>query len=68
MKALKAFIKPFEAPQSVKVKSYVNFLSSFGIRTEKVKAGRENEGEQASDSVNPSFSLENWENVSVEHE
>ena len=59
MKALKAFIKPFEAPQSVKVKSYVNFLSSFGIRTEKVKAGRENEGEQASDSVNPSFSLEN---------
>ena len=29
MKALKAFIKPFEAPQrNVKIKIYVSFLSS----------------------------------------
>ena len=32
MKALKAFIKPFEVPQgSVKIKTYVNFLSSSRI-------------------------------------
>ena len=30
MKAFKAFIKPFEAPQrSVKIKIYVNFFSSY---------------------------------------
>ena len=38
MKAFKAFIKPFEAPQrSVKIKIYLNFLSSSGIGTGRVK-------------------------------
>ena len=37
MKAFKAFIKPFEAPQrNVKIKIYVNFLSSPGIGTGRV--------------------------------
>ena len=38
MKALKAFIKPFEAPQrSAKIQTYVNFFSSSRIGTRKVK-------------------------------
>ena len=38
MKTFKALIKPFEASQrSVKVTSYFNFLSSFGIQTGWVK-------------------------------
>ena len=38
MQAFKAFIKSFEAPhRSVKIKIYVNFLSSSGIRTGRVK-------------------------------
>ena len=38
MKASKAFIKPFEAPQrSVKIKILLNFFSSFGIGTGRVK-------------------------------
>ena len=37
MKAFKAFIKTFEAPQRrVKIKIYVKLLSSFGIGREKV--------------------------------
>ena len=37
MKAFKAFIKPFEAPQrSVKIKIQVKFVSSSGIETGKV--------------------------------
>ena len=37
MKAFKAFIKPFEAPQRrVKIKIYDNFLSSSGIGTGRV--------------------------------
>ena len=37
MKAFKAFIKPFEAPQrSVKIKIQVKFVSSSGIGTGKV--------------------------------
>ena len=39
MKAFKAIIKSFEAPQrSMKIKLCVNFLSSSGIRTGRVKA------------------------------
>ena len=39
MKALKAFIKPFEAPQrSVKIKASLNFFSSSGIGKGRVKA------------------------------
>ena len=38
MKALKAFIKPFEVPQrSVKIRIYVNFFFLFGIGTLRVK-------------------------------
>ena len=38
MKFLKAFIKPFEAPQrSEKIKIKVNFLSLCGIGTGRVK-------------------------------
>ena len=38
MKTFKAFIKPFDAPQrGVKIKIQVNFLSSSGIGTERVK-------------------------------
>ena len=38
MKAFKAFIKPFEAPQrSVKTKLSVDFFSLFGIETGTVK-------------------------------
>ena len=38
MKALKAFIKPFEAPQwSAKIQIYVIFFSLSGMRTERVK-------------------------------
>ena len=38
MKPFNAFIKPFEAPQrSVKIKNQVNFLSSSGIETRRVK-------------------------------
>ena len=38
MKAFKAFIKPFEAPQkSVKIKISLNFFPSSGIETERVK-------------------------------
>ena len=38
MKAFKAFIKPFEAPQrSAKIKSEVNFFSSSGIGTGRVE-------------------------------
>ena len=37
MKALKVFIKPFEAPQrSVKIKIELNFFSSSGIGTGRV--------------------------------
>ena len=37
MKAFKAFMKPFEAPQrNVKIKIYLNFLSSSGIWTEQL--------------------------------
>ena len=39
MKAFKVFINAFEAPQrSVKIKNYVNFLSSSGIRTERINS------------------------------
>ena len=37
-KPLKTFIKPSEAPQSVKIKIYVNFFSSSGIGTVKVSS------------------------------
>ena len=40
MKALKAFIKHFEAPErSVKIKTKLNFLPSSGIRTGRIKKG-----------------------------
>ena len=39
MKAFKAFIKPFEAPQrSAKIKIELNFFSSAGIGTGRVKS------------------------------
>ena len=39
MKAFNAFIKPFEAPQrSVKIKIKLDFFSSSGIGTGRVKA------------------------------
>ena len=42
MKAFKAFIKPFEAPQrNVKIKIEVNFLSLSGVGTGKVKISQE---------------------------
>ena len=41
MKALKAFIKPFEAPQrSVKINISFNFFSSSGIETGSIKMQR----------------------------
>ena len=37
MKVFKAFIKPFEVTQrSVKIKTYVNFVSASGIGTERI--------------------------------
>ena len=51
MKAFKAFIKLFEAPQrSVKIKIKVNFLSSSGIGTKR---------------VNMFERVENYENIHV---
>ena len=42
MKALKTFIKPFEAPQNgVKIKIYVNFFFLYGIGTLRVNAEKE---------------------------
>ena len=38
MKAIKTYIKPFEAPQrSVKMKIKLNYFFSFGIGTGKIK-------------------------------
>ena len=43
MKAFKAFIKPFEAPQrSMKIKIYLIFFSSSRIRTGRVKISNNN--------------------------
>ena len=36
MKVFKAFIKPYEAPQSVKIKILLNVFSSFGIGTGRI--------------------------------